>query len=252
MIKSVLGIAFLAAGLGATLAMLTMMGKTERSLSTGTLRKTHKIFGYAFVLLTVAISYMCVRYVAAAGDAVSIRAVIHGYLAAGLIVILLLKILIVRVYKNFSRFAPVIGLVIFSVAFVVFSGSAGFYFVRTWCSPAGAIMTTVGVEEVEDTRTDAEPVEELVSDVTSGDPAVGQELFELHCIGCHHADRKTARIGPGLKGLTKEDKLLQNGRPATIANIRTQIIDPAGTMPSFDNVLSKQELNHVLAYLGTL
>jgi mono/diheme cytochrome c family protein len=122
--------------------------------------------------------------------------------------------------------------------------------VRTWCpvsreTPASAKTgRALG-------RAEGEKATDTSGEGIAGDKAVGAELFGLHCAGCHYADRETDRIGPGLKNLLKNETL-PGGRTATLANVRSQIADPVGTMPSFANLLSAEETDHLLAYLDTL
>ena len=40
-----------------------------------------------------------------------------------------------------------------------------------------------------------------------GDTAKGKEVFDANCSVCHNSDSDEAKIGPGLKGLTKKAKL---------------------------------------------
>jgi len=50
----------------------------------------------------------------------------HVVLAIAFVVLLILKIAIVRVYRNFLKHAPVLGMMIFILAVIVFAISAGF------------------------------------------------------------------------------------------------------------------------------
>lgn len=83
------------------------------------------------------------------------------------------------------------------------------------------------------------------------DAAKGKEVFEERCEICHNADSDEKKMGPGLKGLYKKEKMA-NGKAPTDANV-TQIIQegsPEKGMPASD--LEKDELANVLAYLKTL
>jgi cytochrome c len=84
----------------------------------------------------------------------------------------------------------------------------------------------------------------------AGDAAKGKEVFD-QCSVCHNADSADQKIGPGLKGLFKKEKLA-NGKPATEANIRTQINDGGNGMPGYKDILSDQEKDNLIAYLKTL
>ena len=54
------------------------------------------------------------------------RAGFHVVLAIAFIVLLILKITIVRVFRNFLKYAPALGMIIFTLAVIVFAISAGF------------------------------------------------------------------------------------------------------------------------------
>jgi len=83
-----------------------------------------------------------------------------------------------------------------------------------------------------------------------GDPAKGKEVFE-QCGVCHNSDSDEKKMGPGLKGLFKKDKM-NNGKKPTEANVRAQVDDGGNGMPAYKDVLSDQEKTDLIAYLKTL
>jgi cytochrome c len=83
-----------------------------------------------------------------------------------------------------------------------------------------------------------------------GDPAKGKEVFE-QCAVCHNADSEEKKMGPGLKGLFKRDKLA-DGKKASEANIRARIDDGGNGMPGYKDVLEDQQKEDLVAYLKTL
>jgi cytochrome c len=84
----------------------------------------------------------------------------------------------------------------------------------------------------------------------AGDAAKGKETFE-QCGACHNTDTDEKKMGPSLKGLFKRAKL-NNGKKPTDANIKA-IIDKGGNgMPPYEELLSAEEKNNVIAYLKTL
>lgn len=84
----------------------------------------------------------------------------------------------------------------------------------------------------------------------AGTAAKGKEVFD-QCSVCHNADSADKKIGPGLKGLFKKDKLA-NGKAPTEANIRTQVDEGGNGMPAYKDILSSQEKDDLIAYLKTL
>ena len=71
------------------------------------------------------------------------------------------------------------------------------------------------------------------------------------CGVCHNADSGQKKMGPGLKGLFKKDKLA-NGKKLTDANIRAKIEEGGNGMPAYKDMLTDAEKNNLMAYLKTL
>ena len=85
----------------------------------------------------------------------------------------------------------------------------------------------------------------------AGDATKGKDVFESTCSACHNADSGEKKVGPGLKDLFKQDKLV-NGKKPTEANIKA-VIDAGGNgMPSYADLLKDEEKANVIAYLKTL
>jgi len=123
---------------------------------------------------------------------------------------------------------------VFCLAFVVFSTSGGYYFLRTFYS------------NTEQKETSTVTQDQIQSSVDSG-----KILFQNKCSSCHYAEKEDKKIGPGLKNLLKNETLPYSRRPATVENIKQQLIKPILTMPAFAN-LSEQELADLFVYLETL
>jgi mono/diheme cytochrome c family protein len=85
----------------------------------------------------------------------------------------------------------------------------------------------------------------------AGDATKGKAVFEDNCAVCHNADSDEKKMGPGLKGLFKKDKL-KNGKKPTDANVKAIINAGGNGMPSYSDMLSDEERDNVLAYLKTL
>ena len=84
-----------------------------------------------------------------------------------------------------------------------------------------------------------------------GTPDKGKEAFEGQCGVCHNADSTEKKIGPGLKGLFKHDKLV-NGKPVNEANVRAKIDEGGNGMPGYKDILSDQERADLIAYLKSI
>jgi cytochrome c len=90
----------------------------------------------------------------------------------------------------------------------------------------------------------------FAQDKKAGDAAKGKEVFE-QCAVCHNADSDEKKMGPGLKGLFKKAKLV-NGKAPTEANVRAIIKAGGNGMPAYEDMLSKEETDNLIAYLKTL
>lgn len=234
LLKSVLSVIFLLVGIATVVSMLTLMGKTDRKANPTVLRRLHKIFGAVFLILFLIISYYCLRYVKMVGDALSVRAVIHGVLALTLFGVLILKIGIVQFFKGFMGLVPAVGMIILVLAFLVVATSAGFFLL-------GAHM---------DRAASASGVSAQVA--LSVDAQKGKAIFDTECSFCHHAYTTDPMLGPGLKGVLRGEKLPVSNKPATPESVRKQLINPFENMPSFKSTLSEHQIEHLLAYLETL
>ena len=62
-----------------------------------------------------------------------------------------------------------------------------------------------------------------------GDAKKGQSVFD-NCAVCHNSDSTETKIGPGLKGLFKREKLV-NGKPVNDANVKGLITDALAVGP---------------------
>ena len=85
----------------------------------------------------------------------------------------------------------------------------------------------------------------------AGSAAKGKEVFD-QCTVCHNADSDEKKIGPGLKGLFKKDKLTSSGKAPTEANVRAKINEGGNGMPAYKDILSDDEKTDLIAYLKTL
>jgi cytochrome c len=85
----------------------------------------------------------------------------------------------------------------------------------------------------------------------AADAAKGKEVFNAQCSVCHNADSTEKKMGPGLKGLFRHDKLV-NGKKPTEANVLEKINTGGNGMPAYKDMLSDHEKEDVVAYLKTL
>ncbi len=84
----------------------------------------------------------------------------------------------------------------------------------------------------------------------AGNAEKGKEVFQ-QCAVCHNADSNEQKMGPGLKGLFKKDKMT-NGKKPSDATVRAKIDEGGNGMPAYKEMLSDEEKNNLIAYLKTL
>ncbi|MFH1689950.1 MAG: cytochrome c [Candidatus Eisenbacteria bacterium] len=256
--KTLLATLFIAAGLTAALSMLTLMGKAERRMGVMALRNMHRVAGYVFATLLVVLAVMGARYLSAAGDSLSVRGVLHWSLASLLVFVLALKLAVVRWFKQFIKFVPVMGMTVITLALVVTTLSAVFFVVTGGFGGSEPRDTTsVEIQNDADDTPVAAAADEASADAgqreeTSTSVDQGGQVFGKYCSGCHYDDSTGKKIGPGLAGLFARDTIEASGMPMSPENVRTQIVAPAGGMPSFEPYLSEQQLDDLIVYLETL
>jgi cytochrome c len=90
----------------------------------------------------------------------------------------------------------------------------------------------------------------VASSAFAADAKKGKEVFE-QCSVCHNADSDEKKMGPGLKGLFKKDKMA-NGKAPTEANVKSKINEGGGGMPGYEDMITDTEKTDLLAYLKTL
>jgi mono/diheme cytochrome c family protein len=75
----------------------------------------------------------------------------------------------------------------------------------------------------------------------------GQQVFYQHCLICHSVNPGQVMVGPSLAG-----EMRNSPHKKSAAEIRVILHDGKGKMPPFKDKLSKDDVDHLLAFLGTL
>ncbi len=77
----------------------------------------------------------------------------------------------------------------------------------------------------------------------------GKALYDMHCAACHEDTKlDLVKKPPKLDGLFQR-RSLPSGAPATEAQVRKTILEGRGIMPPFGPVLSKEDVDDLVAYL---
>ncbi len=253
-LKSILSLLLLLVACYGTYAMFGIFGRTGAAPErTEQLKKRHKAAGYGYVVLFLAVSYLCISFLSASRAEPSPRAALHILLALAIIALLVIKVLFVRVYRQFYAQAKTIGILIGVLTFALVGISAGIYLAMSRFGqdptadkssfyslhgPFLAVRQVAGPQALA-VRTDRLSIQR------------GRTLFTARCAACHDPASTRTIIGPGLQGLLRNPKLPASGHPATPESIRFQLRQPMGRMPSFA-YLTDDEMNDLIAYLNTL
>ncbi|MBN2565566.1 MAG: cytochrome c [Candidatus Eisenbacteria bacterium] len=245
-VKIVLGTAALASVSAALFSMLSLMGRSGGGANPATLKTVHRVSGYSFAALLALLAVFGIVFLRAGGDALPLRGVLHWAAGAMLIAFVVLKVLVARVYKQFLKYAPALGMTVFALAFLTAALSLGFV-AATAGRPPMAPGRPLPSRDVE-----ADPVAIAARNAEQFSVDLGEEIFRSHCASCHFTGSVDSKIGPGLAGLTAMPTMSATGTPPTRENIRAQILHPAGSMPAFESLLNENEVSGLLDYLETL
>lgn len=252
-LKSVLSILLLLSAAYGMYAMYAVFGRTPDADRATAHKRRHRAAGYVFVVLFLAVSYLCVAFAMAASTEPSPRAALHILIALAIAALFAVKVLYLHRFRNFYEQAKVLGTAIGVLTFVLVGISAGYYLAvsrfgqdRTMDRSAAYALRgpflavkQIGIPDSGSIRTDRRSIER------------GRGLFQTRCASCHDPHSTRTVMGPGLEGLLRKVKLPMSGHPATAESIRFQLKQPLGRMPSF-SYLSRDEVEDLIAYLNTL
>ena len=117
---------------------------------------------------------------------------------------------------------------------------------RAWLllSAAFLLIAILGACDVEPRKTDAELG-------LNAQQARGRRIYETRCADCHYAYSTHDLRGPSLHGLFKK-QFMTNGMPANDDRVSDIILLGRSKMPSFQQKLTQQQFDDLMAYLHTL
>jgi mono/diheme cytochrome c family protein len=98
---------------------------------------------------------------------------------------------------------------------------------------------------------DAEPRKTDAELGLNAQQAAGRRVYDARCAECHYAYSKRDLRGPSLNGLFKK-QFMTSGIPANDDRVTDIIVMGRAKMPAFQNKLTQQQLDNLMAYLHTL
>src|SRR6201984_920785 len=110
--------------------MFLRMGPERTGPSATRLTQAHRAAGYLYVALYLIMLYFMFRRVQEAPDELAPRVLVHMILGLMIAPLLFLKILIARSFKGQSQYLTPLGLLLFSLSFVLVAMTAGPYWLR--------------------------------------------------------------------------------------------------------------------------
>lgn len=82
--------------------------------------------------------------------------------------------------------------------------------------------------------------------------AAGRRLYDQYCDRCHEPYSSRDKKGSSLQGVFKKQFLPKSGMPANDERVGELILTGRNMMPAFGQVMSKEQVQDLLAYLHTL
>jgi mono/diheme cytochrome c family protein len=116
---------------------------------------------------------------------------------------------------------------------------------RTWIfALSAALLILLAGCDAEPRKTDAELG-------LNPQQALGRRVYDTRCAECHYAYSKRDLRGPSLHGLFKK-QFMTNGMPANDERATDIILLGRAKMPAFQQKLTQQQFDDLMAYLHTL
>ena len=80
----------------------------------------------------------------------------------------------------------------------------------------------------------------------------GRRVYDAHCDRCHEPYSSRGKQGPSMNGVFKKSYLELSGLPANDERVREIILYGRSKMPGYNQTLTPQQVDDLLAYLHTL
>lgn len=252
-IKSLLAVCMVFMAGIAMFTMFEMFGRSEKRFDAGKLKKIHKINGIIYFLVFCFITYYCLNFIISSKAELSARGTFHSIFSITIIVLFIIKIVFLKFYRKFYENVKTLGILIAIITFGMAGTSAGYYLLVTklGSDPTFDMIMQYKKKGRTESAVQTDIVSETLIKTDAESIGRGKTLFETKCSFCHDAYSTGTVVGPGLKGLFKNETLPVSGRPATAENVSRQIREPFSRMPSF-SYFSDKEISDIITFLNTL
>jgi len=255
--KSILSMVTIGVTLLAAWSMLEITGKQQNNPGRiKTLKGIHRAAAFVYISIYLFVAYFCIHFVVSARSELSPRANLHSLMAITLAVLIVMKIVFVRVYRQYYGIVRTIGLIIVVLTFNMVLSSGGYYLLATGGGKDKTFDTIYKLKMKGGAKRKTEAMKEakeegkgIRKDLASIER--GKVLFKENCSICHNAGSTRTLVGPGLKGILKNPRLPVSGKPAIPENVKIQLRTPYQRMPSF-SFLAEEDVESLIAYLATL
>jgi hypothetical protein len=193
MLSIILGYVALAAAVTAALTMLSRMGRPGGKPRPAGLW-VHRVAGYAFLALMTFIFAGMVYKVATFDKGMTPGVAWHGAAGLAVVALLFVKWAVVRPFRGLMKLAPALGIVVFSLAFVVVNLGTAVY-LMDWLAPRRAAAAPAAAEVA---ATGEAAVIGAVAPPGKGMDALhaARFVFADKCGRCHHLRRPFEKPRP--------------------------------------------------------
>ncbi len=82
--------------------------------------------------------------------------------------------------------------------------------------------------------------------------AAGRKIYDAYCDRCHEPYSRKGKQGPSLRHMFKNPYLEMSGLHANDDRVREIILYGRSKMPAYNEKMTQEQLNDLLAYLHTL
>jgi glycine betaine catabolism B len=169
-VSAILGILFVGAGAFSIWSMFQASAKLKDRGANARLVFWHRVGGYVFIALFVAMTYFMVIRLKDVPDELSNRGLLHVTIASVMVPLIFAKVLVARYYKAYYNYLMPLGMIIFSLGFVLVSMTAGPYYLKK-ATVEEISLDTVGLGK------------------NQIDMVSAESLMKNRCVGCHALDR---------------------------------------------------------------